>query len=134
MAKHSFKFDPDAGVAQGVNIVINGGANYRDQYTITDVNGSAFNFTKSDNTPWTISAQMGKSVAVGATEPASCTFVVGFSSAAKGTFISSLAHNITGNFSEGRYFHNILVSSGSTVYNLAAGNVKVNAGIASAPS
>ena len=92
------------------------------------------NYTKSDNTPWTISAQMVKSVAVGATEPASCTFVVGFSSAAKGTFISSLAHNITGNFSEGRYFHNSLVSSGSTVYNLAAGNVKVNAGIASAPS
>ena len=129
MAKHSFKFDPDAGVAQGVNIVINGGANYRDQYNITDVNSSAFDFTG-----WTISAQMVKSVAVGATEPASCTFVVGFSSAAKGTFISSLAHNITGNFSEGRYFHNILVSSGSTVYNLAAGNVKVNAGIASAPS
>ena len=129
MAKHSFKFDPDAGVAQGVNIVINGGANYRDQYNITDVNSSAFDFTG-----WTISAQMVKSVAVGATEPASATFVVGFSSAAGGEFISSLAHNITGNFSEGRYFHNILVSSGSTVYNLAAGSVKVNAGIASAPS
>ena len=129
MAKHSFKFDPDAGVAQGVNIVINGGANYRDQYNITDVNSSAFDFTG-----WTISAQMVKSVAVGATEPASATFVVGFSSAAGGEFISSLAHNVTGNFSEGRYFHNILVSSGSTVYNLAAGNVKGNAGIASAPS
>tara|TARA_B100000131_G_C17656088_1_gene426164 strand:+ start:90 stop:479 length:390 start_codon:yes stop_codon:yes gene_type:complete len=129
MAKHSFKFDPDAGVAQGVNIVINGGANYRDQYNITDVNSSAFDFTG-----WTISAQMVKSVAVGATEPASATFVVGFSSAAGGEFISSLAHNVTGNFSEGRYFHNILVSSGSTVYNLAAGSVKVNAGIASAPS
>ena len=129
MAKHSFKFDPDAGVAQGVNIVINGGANYRDQYNITDVNSSAFDFSG-----WTISAQMVKSVAVGATEPASATFVVGFSSAAGGEFISSLAHNVTGNFSEGRYFHNILVSSGSTVYNLAAGNVKVNAGIASAPS
>ena len=129
MAKHSFKFDPDAGVAQGVNIVINGGANYRDQYNITDVNSSAFDFTG-----WTISAQMVKSVAVGATEPARATFVVGFSSAAGGDFISSLAHNITGNFSEGRYFHNILVSSGSTVYNLAAGSVKVNAGIASAPS
>lgn len=129
MAKHSFKFDPDAGVAQGVNIVINGGANYRDQYNITDVNSSAFDFTG-----WTISAQMVKSVAVGATEPASATFVVGFSSAAGGEFISSLAHNVTGNFSEGRYFHNILVSSGSTVYNIAAGSVKVNAGIASAPS
>ena len=88
MAKHSFKFDPDAGVAQGVNIVINGGANYRDQYNITDVNSSAFDFTG-----WTISAQMVKSVAVGATEPASATFVVGFSSAAGGEFISSLAHN-----------------------------------------
>ena len=40
---------------------------------------------------------------------------------------------ITRNLSEGRYVHNILVSSGSTVYTIASGNVLVNAGIASAP-
>ena len=134
MANHSFKFDPSAGTAQGLNLVINTGANFRDEFTITDVSGSAYNFTKSDNEPWTVSAQMAKGVAIGATEGAVATFIVGFTTAANGRFISSLPAAITRNLNQGRYFHNILVSSGSTVYNIAAGSVKVNAGIASAPS
>jgi len=134
MAKHSFKFDPDAGVAQGVNLVVNGGANFRDEFSVTDVNGSAFSFTQSDNTSWTISAQIGKSVAVGATVGASETFIIWFSTAADGKFISTLTTTQTSNLTEGRYVHNILVSSGSTVYNLASGNVLVLAGITSAPS
>ena len=134
MAKHSFKFDPGAGVAQGVNLVVNTGANFRDEFTITDVSGSAYNFTKSDNEPWTVSAQMAKGVAIGATEGAVATFIVGFTTAANGRFISSLPAAITRNLNQGRYFHNILVSSGTTVYTLASGNVMVNAGIASAPS
>ena len=134
MAKHSFKFDPGAGVAQGVNLVVNTGANFRDEFTITDVSGSAYNFTKSDNEPWTVSAQMAKGVAIGATEGAGATFIVGFTTAANGRFISSLPAAITRNLNQGRYFHNILVSSGTTVYTLASGNVIVNAGIASAPS
>ena len=128
MATHSFKFNPSAGVAQGVNLVINTGANYRDNYEITDVNSSSFDFTG-----WSISAQMARSVAVGATLGAVATFRVGFSSAANGKFISSLTTADTRALNEGRYVHNILVSSGSTVYTIASGNVLVNAGIASAP-
>ena len=134
MANHSFKFDPSAGTAQGLNLVINTGANFRDEFTITDVSGTAYNFTKSNNEPWTLSAQMAKGVAVGATEGAVATFIVGFTTAANGRFISSLPAAITRNLNQGRYFHNILVSSGTTVYTLASGNVMVNAGIASAPS
>ena len=134
MANHSFKFDPSAGTAQGLNLVINTGANFRDEFTITDVSGSAYNFTKSDNEPWTVSAQMAKGVAIGATEGAVATFIVGFTTAANGRFISSLPAAITRNLNQGRYFHNILLSSGTTVYTLASGNVMVNAGIASAPS
>ena len=134
MANHSFKFDPSAGTAQGINLVVNTGANFRDEFTITDVNGSAYNFTKSNNAPWTLSAQMAKGVAIGATEGAGATFIIGFTPAANGKFISSLPAAITRNLNQGRYFHNILVSSGTTVYTLASGNVIVNAGIASAPS
>ena len=34
MASHSFKFDPNAGTSQGVNLVINTGANFKDSFTI----------------------------------------------------------------------------------------------------
>jgi hypothetical protein len=128
MATHSFKFNPSAGVAQGVNLVINTGANYRDNFTITNPSGTAFDFSS-----WSGSAQMAKSVAVGATIGAEATFTVGFTSAAGGKFDLTLQPAITRNLSEGRYVHNILVSSGSTVYTIASGNVLVNAGIASAP-
>ena len=62
MAQHSFKFDTDAGVAQGVNLKINTGSTLVDGFTITRPNGEAFDFTG-----WSASAQMAKSVAVGAT-------------------------------------------------------------------
>ena len=39
----------------------------------------------------------------------------------------------TGLLSEGRYVYNVLVSSGTTIYNIANGNVLVYAGISSAP-
>ena len=128
MASHSFKFDPNAGTSQGVNLVINTGANFKDSFTITNPSGTAFDFSS-----WSISAQMARSVAVGATLGAVATFRVGFSSAANGKFISSLTTADTRALNEGRYVHNILVSSGSTVYTIASGNVLVNAGIASAP-
>jgi hypothetical protein len=128
MASHSFKFDPNAGTSQGVNLVINTGANFKDSFTITNPSGTAFDFSS-----WSGSAQMAKSVAVGATIGAEATFTVGFTSAAGGKFDLTLQPAITRNLSEGRYVHNILVSSGSTVYTIASGNVLVNAGIASAP-
>ena len=59
MAQHSFKFDTDAGVAQGVNLKINTGSTFKDGFTITRPNSTAFDFTG-----WSGSAQMSKSVAV----------------------------------------------------------------------
>ena len=105
MAQHSFKFDPDAGVAQGVNLVINTGSTFKDGFTITRPNGSAFDFTG-----WSGSSQMAKSVAVGATLGANRTFNVGFTSAAGGKFDVSLAATQTTDLSAGRYVWNLLLT------------------------
>tara|TARA_R100000742_G_C4270156_1_gene88810 strand:+ start:29 stop:667 length:639 start_codon:yes stop_codon:yes gene_type:complete len=105
MAQHSFKFDPDAGVAQGVNLVINTRSTFKDGFTITRPNGSAFDFTG-----WSGSSQMAKSVAVGATLGANRTFNVGFTSAAGGKFDVSLAATQTTDLSAGRYVWNLLLT------------------------
>ena len=105
MAQHSFIFDTDAGVAQGVNLKINTGSTLVDGFTITRPNGSAFDFTG-----WSGSAQMAKSVAVGATLGANRTFNVGFTSAAGGKFNVSLAATQTTDLSAGRYVWNLLMT------------------------
>ena len=105
MAQHSFVFDTDAGVAQGVNLKINTGSTLVDGFTITRPNGSAFDFTG-----WSASAQMAKSVAVGATLGANRTFNVGFTSAAGGKFNVSLAATQTTDLSAGRYVWNLLMT------------------------
>ena len=105
MAQHSFKFDTDAGVAQGVNLKINTGSTLKDGFTITRPNGEAFDFTG-----WSASAQMAKSVAVGATLGANRTFNVGFTSAADGKFNVSLAATQTTDLSAGRYVWNLLMT------------------------
>ena len=155
MAQHSFVFDTDAGVAQGVNLKINTGSTLVDGFTITRPNGSAFDFTG-----WSASAQMAKSVAVGATLGANRTFNVGFTSAAGGKFNVSLAATQTTELSAGRYVWNLLmtgdtetetilttaISAGSTagigttaftinsVTNVAVGDsISIGSSIASAP-
>ena len=105
MAQHSFKFDTDAGVAQGVNLKINTGSTFKDGFTITRPNSDAFDFTG-----WSGSAQMAKSVAVGATLGANRTFNVGFTSAAGGKFDVSLAATQTTDLSAGRYVWNLLLT------------------------
>ena len=105
MAQHSFKFDTDAGVAQGVNLKINTGSTFKDGFTITRPNSDAFDFTG-----WSGSAQMAKSVAVGATLGANRTFNVGFTSAAGGKFNVSLAATQTTDLSAGRYVWNLLLT------------------------
>ena len=155
MAQHSFVFDTDAGVAQGVNLKINTGSTLVDGFTITRPNGSAFDFTG-----WSGSAQMVKSVAVGATLGATRTFNVGFTSAAGGKFDVSLGATQTTGLSAGRYVYNLLltgdtetetilttaISAGSTagigttaftvnsVTNVAVGDsISIGSSIASAP-
>jgi len=128
MASHTITFDPTSGVAYGANLSINTGATFSDSFTVKTTSGSAFNFDG-----WTASSQMAKSVSVGSSMYAAATFNVWFTSAVGGKFNISLGSTQTRSLVEGRYVYNILVSSGSTVYNIASGNVLVIPGISSAP-
>ena len=128
MASKKITFDPTAGVPYAANLTIFGGANFSADFTVVDTGNAAYNFTG-----WTGSAQLAKSVAVGATMGALATFNVGFTSAYDGKFNLSLGSTATGSLSEGRYVYNVLVSSGTTIYSIANGNVLVYAGISSAP-
>ena len=128
MASKKITFDPTAGVPYAANLTIFGGANFSADFTVVDTGNAAYNFTG-----WTGSAQLAKSVAVGATLGAQATFNVGFTSAYDGKFNLSLGSTETGNLKEGRYVYNVLVSSGTTIYSIANGNVLVYAGISSAP-
>ena len=76
---------------------------------------------------------MVKSVGAGATTTADATFTVGFTSAYDGKFSLSLVSTATTSISEGRYVYNVLVSSGTTVYNIINGNVLVYEQITSQP-
>jgi len=128
MASKKITFDPTAGVPYAANLTIFGGANFSADFTVVDTGNAAYNFTG-----WTGSAQLAKSVAVGATLGAQATFNVGFTSAYDGKFNLSLGSTATGNLKEGRYVYNVLVSSGTTIYSIANGNILVYAGISSAP-
>ena len=128
MASKKITFDPTAGVPYAANLTIFGGANFSADFTVVDTGNAAYNFTG-----WTGSAQLAKSVSVGATMGAVATFNVGFTSAYDGKFSLSLGSTATGLLAEGRYVYNVLVSSGTTIYSIANGNVLVYAGISSAP-
>ena len=128
MASKNITFDPDAGVPKGVNLTIHTGADFTTNFNVVDTSNAAFNFTGYSG-----SAQMAKSVAVGATLGVTTSFTVGFTSAYDGKFKNSLSSTDTRNLKEGRYVYNVLVSSGSTIYSIANGNVLVIAGISSAP-
>ena len=128
MATHTITFDPTSGVPYGANLTINTGATFTDSFTVKTTSGSAFNFDG-----WTGSSQMAKSVSIGSSSYAAATFNVGFTSAVGGKFDISLGSTSTRSLSEGRYVYDILVSSGSTTYRLASGNVLVIPGISSAP-
>ena len=128
MATKKITFDPTAGVPYAANLTIFGGSNFSADFTVVDTGNAAYNFTG-----WSGSAQLANSVAVGATMVALATFNVGFTSAYDGKFSLSLGSTATRTLSEGRYVYNVLVSSGTTIYSIANGNVLVYAGISSAP-
>ncbi len=128
MASHTITFDPTSGVAYGANLVINTGSTFKDSFIVKTTSGSAFNFNG-----WTGSSQMAKSVSIGSSSYAAATFTVGFTSAIGGKFDISLGSTATRSLTEGRYVYDILVSSGSTIYRIASGNVLVIPGISSAP-
>ena len=141
MAKNTLTFDPSAGVAYGVNLTINTGADLDADYTVVGTSGTAFDFS-SDNavaigthavTDWTGSAQLAKSIAIGSSQHALATFEVGFTSAKGGEFRLSLGSTATRNIPEGRYVYDVLIGSGSSVYRIVSGDVLVIPGISSAP-
>ena len=139
MASKNLTFDPDSGVPYAANLTIYGGTDFSASYTVKDTSNAAYDFSTANavgiatTTGWTGSAQMSKSVAVGATLGITTTFTVGFTSAAGGVFKISLGSTDTRSLTQGRYVYNVLVSSGATIYNIVNGNILVYSGISSAP-
>ena len=128
MASKNLTFDPNAGVPYAANLTIYTGSDFKNT---SDV---AFDFQGyGTTTVWSGSGQMQKGAGVAATTTPAATFTVGFSSAGGGIFDVSLGSTATTSLSEGRYEYNVLVSSGSTIYNIVNGNILVYTGIASAP-
>jgi hypothetical protein len=128
MSSRNVTFDTNSGVPKAVNFTIHTGSDFTGRFNVVNTSSSPFNFTG-----WSGSAQMAKSVSIGATLGAVATFNVGFSSAAGGKFEISLGSTATRSLEEGRYVYNVLVSSGSTVYSIVDGNILVYPGISSAP-
>ncbi len=139
MANNTITFDPDDGVAYGVNVVINTGANFQSSFQILQNDKTNFDFSTANavgiatTTGWTGSSQMTKTVAVGSSAYPAATFTVGFTSAADGQFNISLGSTATSALNNGRYVYDILVSSGATIYRIVEGNVLVISGVSSAP-
>ncbi len=139
MANNTITFDPDDGVAYGVNVVINTGANFQSSFQILNNDKTNFDFSTANavgiatTTGWTGSSQMTKTVAVGSSAYPAATFTVGFTSAADGQFNISLGSTATSTLNNGRYVYDILVSSGATIYRIVEGNVLVISGVSSAP-
>ena len=129
---NSLTFDPSAGTPVAVNLTINSGADFINDFTVKTTSGSAFDFSGAGTT-WTGSSQMAKSVSIGSSGYAVATFNVGFTSAAGGKFQISLGSTDTRTLNEGRYVYDVLVSSGTTVYKIIDGNIIVKPGISSAP-
>ena len=125
MATRSFTFDSQSDYPPVSDLVINVGASFTCTYTVNTPAGSAYDFTNHTH----LSGQMAKHVGAAATQ----TFTCGFTSAYDGKFNLSLGSTATGNLAEGRYVYNVLVSSGTTIYSIANGNILVYAGISSAP-
>ena len=129
---NSLTFDPSAGTPVAVNLTINSGADFINDFTVKTTSGTAFDFSGAGTT-WTGSSQMAKSVSIGSSGYAVATFNVGFTSAAGGKFQISLGSTDTRTLNEGRYVYDVLVSSGTTVYKIIDGNIIVKPGISSAP-
>ena len=78
MANNTITFDPDAGVAYGVNLTILSGADFKSTFSVLKPDKSAYNLTGYSG-----SSQMTKSVAIGATAGISTTFALRSSSGAE---------------------------------------------------
>ena len=123
MANNTITFDPAAGVAYGVNFTINKGATFRSSFDVKNNDNSAFNFTG-----YTGAAKMKRSNNVGSSVAIAATFTVGFTSASSGQFNLSLTETEIDTLKPGRYYYNMNVSIGSSVYRIIEGNALVVGG------
>ena len=128
MASKNITFDPDTGVPYAVNLTIYGGSNFDTTFNVTDNSNSAFDFTSYSG-----SAAISKSVAVGATLGITTAFTVGITSAVEGKIKISLGSTSTRSLDQGRYMFDVIVSSGSTLYTIANGNIMVVPAVSAAP-
>ena len=128
MPSRSITFNPDTGVPYGANLTIYGGSNFNTTFNITDDANTNFNLTSYSG-----SAAISKSVSIGATLGITTAFTVGITSAIGGKLEISLGSTATRDLVEGRYMYDVIVSSGSTVYTLANGNVMVVPAVSAAP-
>ena len=138
MANHTITFDWESNVAYPVNLIVNQGATFKDQFNVKDPSGAAYSLATraagaSGN--WMVAGALVKSVAIGASYITDdLSFTVGFTSATDGQFICSLTPTQTRSLNPGRHMFDILISSGTTTWRLCEGLVMVNAGIATVPS
>ena len=128
MPSKNITFDPDSGVPYGVNLTIYGGSDFETTFNITNNANTAFNLTGYSG-----SAAISKSVAVGATLGVTTSFSVGITSAVEGKLKISLGSTSTRSLDQGRYMYDVIVSSGSTLYTIANGNVMVVPAVSTAP-
>lgn len=128
MTIQKITYDTSSGTPFASHFSISGGSNFNKEYQILDTSKSPI-----DIDGWTSSAQIAKSVAIGATLGAQETFSVGITSAIDGKFKLSLTPSQTNGLSAGRYVYDVLMDDGSTTYKILEGNIIVNPGISSSP-
>lgn len=128
MTIQKITYDTSSGTPFVSHFLISGGSNFNKEYQILNTSKSPI-----DIDGWTPSAQIAKSVAIGATLGAQETFSVGITSALDGKFKLSLNPTQTGNLSAGRYVYDVLFDDGSITYKVLEGNIIVNPGISSTP-
>ena len=128
MSNQRITFNPSSGVPYGVNLSLFAGSDFEVNFTTVDQYGSAFDFSD-----WSGSSQMTKSVSIGSSMYAHGTFDFSFVSASNGQFKIARGATDTRSLTQGRYYYDVLVSSGTTVYKIADGNLLVTSGISSAP-
>ena len=111
-------FDPDVAVPYGVNLTIFSGADFNTTFTVKTSAGSSIDFSN-----YTGRSNMKKS-AIGTAN----TFGVTLGDT-NGRITLSMGSTVTRSLAEGRYLYDINVSSGSTFFKIAEGNVLVRTGI-----
>jgi len=105
MSTKNFTFDPESGVPNAADLVVYGGANFKNTFNVTNTSNENY-----DLTGWSGSAQLQKSAGIGATTIPADTFTVGFTSAYDGQFYISLGSTQTRDLPAGRYEYNVLMT------------------------